>query len=191
VNRRAAREVDRRRRLRAAVVLSFPVAFALHDLEEVAAAGRWGRTAPARIRERFPAAPERLVRLAAVSSQQMAVAVGVVGCGVAAATWSGWRRRDGDLGLLPPALAAFAGHGLTHLAGSAAVGGYTPGVVTVPLVIAPWSLWARWALRRAGVPLRTAARPADLVGAGALTAALVLGGQALGAAWVRRRRPRV
>jgi hypothetical protein len=31
-------------------------------------------------------------------------------------------------------------------------GGYTPGVVTAPTVVLPFTWWARRALRRAGVP---------------------------------------
>jgi hypothetical protein len=161
------------------VALSFPVAFALHDLEEVLAAGSWGRAAPERIRARFPRAPERLTRLAAVSTYQMAVAVGVVGVGVAVTTRSALRDLDGSMGLLPPAVLAFAGHGITHALASAAYGGYTPGVATVPLVVAPYSLWALRALRRAGVPA-TAGRRRDGVAAGVVVLGLVLGGQALG-----------
>jgi hypothetical protein len=44
--------------------------------------------------------------------------------------------------LLPAALAAYTAHGLTHLAQSAVLRSYTPGVATVPLVIAPYSVWA-------------------------------------------------
>ena len=175
----------RRRRLRAAVVLTFPLAFALHDLEEVLAAGAWGRQAPDRIRERFPGVPDRVAGAAAVSTGQMVVAVGVVGAGVAVVTWSGWRHRDDDLGLLLPALGAFAAHGGTHLLGSAALRAYTPGVLTVPLVVAPWSAWAAWALRRAGASRLPA--PRELLRAAAGTAVLIAGGQAVGAAVVRRR----
>ena len=112
----------------------------------------------------------------------MAVAVGLVGAGVAVVTRSGWRHRDGDLGLLPAALAAFAAHGVTHLLGSAALRAYTPGVLTVPLVVAPWSAWAGWTLRRSGTRVPA---PGELLGAAAATAALVVGGQAVGAAVVR------
>ncbi|MFQ1002867.1 HXXEE domain-containing protein [Modestobacter sp. SSW1-42] len=176
---------ERRRRLRAAVVLTFPLAFVLHDLEEVLAAGTWGRRAPDLVRERVPRAPDRVARAAAVSTGQMAVAITVVGAGVAVVTRSGWRHRDDDLGLLPPALGAFAAHGVTHLLGSAVLRAYTPGVLTVPLVVAPWSAWAGWALHRAGGGrLPTAG---ELLGAAAATAVLVGGGQLAGAAVVRGR----
>ena len=179
-----------RRRLRRAVALSFPVAFALHDLEEVLAADTWGRTAPDRIRDRFPGAPALLVRAVGVTTFQMAVAVGVVGVGVGVAAGSALRDLDGDLGLLPPALVAFAGHGATHLLATAAYGGYTPGVGTVPLVIAPYSLWAFRALRRAAAPAPSMGGR-DGATAGAVALGLVVGGQALGRLLDRRRRPQL
>ena len=116
-----------RRRLRRAVALTFPVAFALHDLEEVLVAGAWGRSAPERIRARYPRAPVGVLRAVQVTTFQMGVAVGVVGLGVAVATGTALRRLDGDLGLLPPALIAFAGHEATHLLASAAYRRLHPG----------------------------------------------------------------
>jgi hypothetical protein len=174
---------DRGRRLRAAVVIAFPLAFALHDLEEVLTAGAWGRRAPDLVRRRFPGVPDRVAAAVAPTTAQMAVAVGVVGTGVAVVTRSGWQHRDDDLGLLLPALAAFAGHGVTHLLGTAVLRAYTPGVLTVPVVIAPWAAWTGWALRRSGSRVPA---PGELAGAAVATAALVVGGQYVGAAVVRR-----
>src|SRR3954469_21008021 len=97
----------------------------------------------------------------------MAVAIGVVASGVAAATRSGWRQLDGDLGGLPAALAASTGHGATHLIQSALLRSYTSGVATVPLVIAPYSWWAWRTLRRrisSAAPLRAVARPSSVAG---------------------------
>ncbi|NEC38503.1 HXXEE domain-containing protein, partial [Streptomyces rubrogriseus] len=58
------------------------------------------------------------------------------------------------------ALNAFGLHGLVHLAQAGLVRGYTPGAATSPLIVIPFTLWARSRLRRAGV-LR-ATRPRDL-----------------------------
>jgi hypothetical protein len=88
----------RRRKLRAAVVLTFPIAFALHDLEELLTAAAWGRRAPGVIRRRWPHAPDRVAELAAVTGPQMAVAIGVVASGVAAATRSGCATWTGTSG---------------------------------------------------------------------------------------------
>ncbi|WP_407078385.1 HXXEE domain-containing protein [Streptomyces sp. NPDC005435] len=55
------------------------------------------------------------------------------------------------------ALDAFGLHGVVHLdqsaltCQSALTWGYTPGAVTSPLVVIPFTLWARGRLRRAGV----------------------------------------
>jgi Protein of unknown function with HXXEE motif len=180
----------RRRRRRAAVVLTFPIAFALHDLEELLTAAAWGRRAPGVIRRRWPHAPDRVAELAAVTGPQMAVAIGVVASGVAAATRSGWRHVDGDLGVLPAAVAAYTGHGATHLLQSALLRGYTPGVATVPLVIAPYSWWAWRTLRRAGLPRSPAARRREALLGSVLAVALVAMGQAAGRARVLRPRVR-
>ena len=85
------------------------------------------------------------------------------------------------------ALAAFTTHGVTHLASSAGLRSYTPGVVTVPLVIAPYSLWAWRTLRASG--LRPDPRElAGTVAAGtAVTFPLVVGAQLLARALSRGR----
>jgi hypothetical protein len=167
-------------RLRRAVALSFPVAFALHDLEELLTAGRWGRTAPERIRRRFPRAPARLVEMAAVTTPQMVVAVGVVGAGVAVTTGSALRDLDGELALLPAALAAYTAHGATHVLQSVVLRSYTPGVATVPLVIAPYSVWAWQALRRVGLTVDRAQMRRHATVGSALAVVLVSSGQVAG-----------
>jgi hypothetical protein len=129
--------VTARRRLRRAVALSFPVAWALHDLEELLTAAAWGRTAPERIRRRFPNAPDWLLARLDVTTPQMAVAIGVVGAGVVAGARSGLRDLDGDMGALPAVLAAYTAHGATHLMQAAALRA-TP----------PASSPCRWSSRR-------------------------------------------
>ncbi|WUH78179.1 HXXEE domain-containing protein [Streptomyces sp. NBC_00435] len=57
-------------------------------------------------------------------------------------------------------LNGFGPHGIVHLAQAAAARGCIPGVVTSPLVVVPFTLWARGRLRDAGV--RTPTRPRDL-----------------------------
>lgn len=60
-------------------------------------------------------------------------------------------RTGGRSGFYQGALDGFGLHGLVHLAQAAAVRGYTPGSVTSPLIVVPFTLWARARLRRAGV----------------------------------------
>ncbi|MFE9058403.1 HXXEE domain-containing protein [Streptomyces mutabilis] len=156
----------------AAVTLGLLAAWALHDAEELATVpGWWRRELPA-LRERFPNVPEAVWRRAGpVDGREFAVAVGAMAALVAAASAAG-RLTGGRSATYQAALNAFGLHGLVHLAQAALVRGCTPGAATSPLVVVPFTLWARHRLRRAGV-LR-ATRPRDLaVGlgfAGAATA---------------------
>lgn len=168
------------RRLRRAVVLTFPVAFALHDLEEVLTAAAWGRNAPSRVRKRFPRVPPRLAESLAVTTPQMVTAVSVVTAGVFVTTAIAWRRIDDDLGPLPAVLTAYTAHGGTHLLQTVVLGEYTPGVLTVPLVIAPYSVWAWQTLRRAGVRRRRSELRRDAALGGIAAIGLALTGHAVG-----------
>ncbi|MFF9818286.1 HXXEE domain-containing protein [Streptomyces sp. NPDC014006] len=158
--------------LSARVTFGLLAAWALHDLEELAAGPRWVRRSLPRLRERFPAVPERAWRgMEAVDEREFPVAVAVVGTFVAAASAAG-HASGGRSAFYEAALNGFGLHGLVHMAQAAAVRGYTPGAATSPLLVVPFTLWARGRLRRAGVLRPT--RPRDLaVGlatAGAVTA---------------------
>ncbi len=48
-------------------------------------------------------------------------------------------------------LLAFGLHGFTHMASCLVAGRYTTGVVTSPLVVIPYWLWARRVLKRHGI----------------------------------------
>ncbi|MEU3733627.1 HXXEE domain-containing protein [Streptomyces sp. NPDC033538] len=157
----------------AAVTLGLLAAWALHDAEELATVpGWWRRELPA-LRERFPSVPEAVWRRAgSVGGREFTVAVGVMAAVVASASAAG-RRTDGRSAAYQTALNAFGLHGLVHLAQAGLVRGYTPGSVTSPLVVVPFTLWARHRLRRAGVLRPT--RPRDLArGVGLAGAAVVV-----------------
>lgn len=191
--------------LRRRVAWTFPIAFALHDLEEVLTAGRWQRTATQILRRRFGTVPGPLRRVVDVSPRQMTIAVSVVGSGVAAvsalalADLAAAERRarsgapDEPTGADPRAqrlfravLMAFTAHGLTHLASSAVLRAYTPGVLTVPLVIAPYSVWAWRTLARSGVPVLSRTGLRELAFGAAATVVFVGGGQLIGRTVDRR-----
>ncbi|MFD9376534.1 HXXEE domain-containing protein [Streptomyces sp. NPDC059999] len=142
--------------------LGLLAAWIAHDLEEVATMARWSRTRVPALRERHPRVPERLWRsVTDVDGLGFATAVAFMGLIVAAAAADG-RRTDGRSAFYQAALNGFGLHGLVHLAQSAAARGYTPGVVTSPLIVVPFTLWARDRLRRAGVLRPTRARDAVL-----------------------------
>ncbi|MEU9013189.1 HXXEE domain-containing protein [Streptomyces sp. NPDC048479] len=134
-----------------AVTYGLFAAWLLHDAEELVAGPRWMRENVPVLRKRFPGVPERAWRaMEAVDEREFAVAVGVMGAIVASAAAAGGRS-GGRSAFYQGALDGFGLHGLVHLAQAAAVRGYTPGSATSPLIVVPFTLWARGRLRRAGV----------------------------------------
>lgn len=79
-----------------------------------------------------------------------ALAIGFMGCLIAAAAYEG-DRTDGRSPLYQAVLAGFGAHALPHVGSALITGGYTPGLVTTPTVVVPYSMWAARELRRAGV----------------------------------------
>ncbi|MFB6821139.1 HXXEE domain-containing protein [Streptomyces virginiae] len=153
----------------AAVTSGLFAAWAVHDLEEMATVARWTRTRVPALRERHPGVPDRVWRsLEAVDGREFATAVAVMGLVVAAASADGYRT-GGRSAFYQASLNGFGLHGLVHIAQAAATRGYTPGVVTSPLLVVPFTLWARGRLRRAGVLRPTRAR--DIVSGLALAGA--------------------
>ncbi|MEV6166625.1 HXXEE domain-containing protein [Streptomyces sp. NPDC051954] len=152
------------------VTFGLLAAWALHDAEELLTGPAWLRRHLPELRKRFPGVPERVWRQAeAVDAREFALAVALVGTAVAAASAAG-HRTAGRSPVYQAVLDGFGLHGLVHLAQAAAVRGYTPGSVTSPLLVVPFTLWARGRLRRAGVLRPTRAR--DLA-TGLLTAGVV------------------
>ncbi|MFE9338563.1 HXXEE domain-containing protein [Streptomyces sp. NPDC007063] len=169
----AARDADPAGAVGVGVTLGLFAAWALHDAEEVAMVPRWTRIRVPELRERIPGVPEAVwERMESLDGRRFATAVGVMGVIVAAAAADG-HRTGGRSGFYQGALTGFGLHGFVHLTQAAAVRGYTPGSVTSPLLVIPFTAWARGRLRDAGV-LRPAA-PRDLaVGLATAAAATAL-----------------
>ncbi|MGW4439678.1 HXXEE domain-containing protein [Streptomyces sp. NPDC004596] len=145
----------------ASVTLGLLAAWAVHDTEELVTVPRWVRTRLPELRERFPRVPEAVWRrLGSADAREFTTAVAAMAVVVASAAADG-HRTGGRSAVYQTALDAFGLHGVVHLAQAAVLRGYTPGSVTSPLVVIPFTLWARTRLRRAGV-LRPA-RPRDVV----------------------------
>ena len=143
-----------------AVTYGLFAAWLLHDAEELATGPRWIRENVPVLRKRFPGVPERLWRsMESVDEREFAVAVGVMGAIVASAAVAG-RHSGGRSGFYQAVLNGFGLHGLVHLAQAAAVRGYTPGSATSPLIVVPFTLWARGRLRRGGALRPARARDA-------------------------------
>ncbi|MFF5449694.1 HXXEE domain-containing protein [Streptomyces sp. NPDC012950] len=125
------------------------LARAVHDAEELAYGPRRLREDLSALRERSPGVPEGVWRAAGkVDGRECAAAVGVMGVIVGAAAVAG-ARSGGRSAFYRGTVDGFGLHGLVHLAQAAAVRGRTPGSVTSPLVVVPFSLWARGRLRSA------------------------------------------
>ncbi|MFI6007276.1 HXXEE domain-containing protein [Streptomyces sp. NPDC051243] len=170
----------------AGVTLGFLAAWAAHDAEEVALLPRWARSQVPELRERFPRVPKRIWRrLECVDEREFATAVAAMAVVVAAAAAEGYRT-GGRSAFYQGALNGFGLHGLVHLAQAAVVRGFTPGSATSPLVVVPFTLWARGRLRRAGV-LRPA-RARDIAQGLALAAAATAGTHVLARRAVSRNR---
>jgi hypothetical protein len=115
-------------------------AWVVHDLEELATMSSWTR----RMHRKHPVIPE-------TTPAQAANAIGTVGLVIAAAAADG-ARTGGRSGFFQSTLIGFGPHSTTHAAASAALRGYTPGVLTAPTLVAPFPLWAWRQLRRHNVP---------------------------------------
>ncbi|MGW1915235.1 HXXEE domain-containing protein [Streptomyces sp. NPDC002076] len=141
-----------------AVTWGLLAAWAAHDTEEVVMVPRWVRTQVPELRKRFPRMPETVWRrLESVDGREFTTAVGAMAVVLAAACADG-HRTGGRSAVYQTALNAFGVHGLVHLAQAAAIRGYTPGSATTPLVVLPFTLWARGRLRRSGALRPTRAR---------------------------------
>ncbi|MEU6867985.1 HXXEE domain-containing protein [Streptomyces sp. NPDC046876] len=170
----------------AGVTLGLLAAWAVHDTEEALTVGAWSRKRVPVLQARHPRVPERVWRsLGAVGGREFTAAAAVVGLVVGAAAADGYRT-GGRSAFYQASLNAFGLHGLVHLGQAAATRGYTPGVVTSPLLVVPFTVWARGRLRRAGVLRPT--RPRDAVVGLAVAAATAAAGHAASRRLLGRRR---
>lgn len=138
-------------------------AWALHDAEELATMAGWAERARPRLEARLPRVPRGVWRRLSVSQRHVNVSIGLMGCVIAAAAADG-ARTDGASPLFQAVLTGFGLHAIPHAAAVAVTRGYTPGAVTAPIVVVPFSVWARRRLARAGVPIAARTPAAALLG---------------------------
>lgn len=117
-------------------------AWAVHDAEEVLTMSEFSR---------------RSGLLPAMSQAHVSTAVGLMGALMATASAAG-ARSGGRSRLYQTALLGFGAHAVTHVGSTLVLRRYTPGVVTAPLVVAPFGLWAAARLRAHGVELRVGSK---------------------------------
>ncbi len=128
------------------------VAWIVHDLEELLTMPSWSQRAPAQIRAVLPQVPDAVLDKLPTSRAEVTAAIGLTGLVMAAAAASG-ARTGGSSKFFQASLVGFGLHAGTHLAQSAVLRRYTPGLVTTPLVVIPYSVWAWRRLKRSGVPV--------------------------------------
>ena len=124
-----------------------PVAFLVHDAEEVVTMAPWLRVHASELPQ--PVRP----LAAAVTTQGMAWSVALLLAALLLVTWRGARSAAAGRRSWPflVAAGALAGNALTHVGQAAYFRGYAPGVLTAVLVSGPYCVLLAGALRRAGL----------------------------------------
>jgi hypothetical protein len=152
----------RRTTVPAAATWGLFVAWCLHDAEEWRTLAGFTERERARLEATLPWVPTGFWDRLNVSQRHVDVAIGLVGLVVLTAAADG-ARTGGRSGLYQRVLAAFGWHAVGHVAQSVVTRGYTPGVATSPLIVAPFALWATRRLRAAGVDRTNAGSPLSLL----------------------------
>lgn len=115
------------------VIWAFPLAFLIHDCEEIVTMERF-------VRENSERFPKFLRNIAAITTRQFTLAVVVLLVLTLLAAYLATRpQRQMDLFTL--VLAIFLVHILGHVAQTVFFRGYTPGLITALLVVLPYSLY--------------------------------------------------
>jgi Protein of unknown function with HXXEE motif len=133
-----------------AVTWGLLAAWVVHDVEEWLTMSDWTVRAAERAQRHLPRVPARFWSLVRMSRLRVTVAILAVGVLVAVAAGAG-ARTDGRSALYQAVLIGFGLHSVIHAGQSVAYRGYTPGVVTAIVVVAPFSWWAWHRLQQAGV----------------------------------------
>jgi hypothetical protein len=126
------------------------IAWVVHDTEELLATPRFAPRAAATVRRRFPRLPAAASRMMDIGATRMAVAILLIGVLVAVAAEEG-ARTGGRSPFFQVVLAGFGIHAVFHVGATLATRGYTPGIVTAVVVVAPFSVWAWLQLQRVGL----------------------------------------
>jgi len=153
--------------LRAAVWL-LPLAFVIHDGEEILTMPRWiAEHRPLLERIAHTGAPaRRVVDNLPTTTAQVAVAVAVELAVLLFATvlFSRGPRPGAALYFYAAALGVFTAHSLTHLGQTLLLGAYTPGVVTAVLIVPAAGVYLYKHLFEAGLLTRRSAWLSGLAG---------------------------
>jgi hypothetical protein len=122
-----------------AATLGLFAAWGVHDLEELLTMAPWTRRQARRLPWARP-----------MTQAHVNVGIALMGVVVAAGAVAG-ARSGGRSGFYQAVLAGFGWHAVGHVLSAVALREYTPGLVTAPLLVGPFSLWAWRQLGAAGV----------------------------------------
>jgi len=125
------------------------VAFVIHDGEEWFTMPGWGSRNAERLRRIYPRIPPWLLRRLDPPAVRARLAIALMGIIFLAAAADGVRT-GGRSVFYQVVLIGFGVHSMFHLAQAVLARGYTPGVISAVLVVAPFSLWAWREIESAG-----------------------------------------
>ncbi|MEO8450343.1 MAG: HXXEE domain-containing protein [Gemmatimonadota bacterium] len=126
-----------------------PLAFAVHDTEEILTVEPW-------LRAHAGSLPELVQPFATITASQVSFAIAVLSVGYLVATWHGTRAVKAGASPVPFLLltGAFVGNGVTHGLQALAFRDYVPGLVTAILVSLPYGWGIARACLRGGIASR-------------------------------------
>lgn len=151
------------------------LAWLLHDIEELITMPGWGGRNVTRLSSIYPSAPGWLWSRLDMSRSHVTVGITIMGGFMLVAAIDGVRSA-GTSWFYQAVLIGFGLHGIGHLAMSVLARSYTPGVLTAPIIVVPFSLWAWRTLEQAGA---VSAGTSNLFIALALLPTVILGVHAL------------
>ena len=135
------------------LVLPLPLAFLLHDAEEVAVQHRWMENHSGALRERFPRLRPLLDRLQRLNTKAFALAALEEFIVLLCATACVLADVPFALELWAALFLAFSLHLLLHLGQAVAVRGYVPGLVT-SILLSPFAAYGVFCISRVMSPLK-------------------------------------
>ncbi|MGN0213838.1 MAG: HXXEE domain-containing protein [Muribaculaceae bacterium] len=128
------------------LVMPFPVAFVLHDAEEVAVQHRWMLAHKQELTSKFPKMRSIIDHLSAIGSRAFALAATEELVVLLLATCYVLVGGTCCMQIWSALFVSFAVHLLVHVGQSVAVRGYVPGLVTSVLLLpyAAYGVWSVW-----------------------------------------------
>ena len=135
------------------LVLPLPLAFLLHDAEEVAVQHRWMENHSGALRQRFPRLRQLLDRLQRLNTKAFALAALEEFIVLLCATACVLADVPFSLELWAALFLAFSLHLLLHLGQAVAVRGYVPGLVT-SILLSPFAAYGIFCISLVMSPLK-------------------------------------